>query len=169
MRSFNSLTEREVLALAISLEEEDARLYDDFAANELAGETTLAADFRAFAQDGGDRLAEHALLEALHQHWFGAGRQWSWSEWPAGWRKPGDESVRRFARDEAQSIRFHAAAASARPPRRDSRDIARQAPSTTRRRWHPRSRARANPSNTPWPLPREKYHNARTTYNRKTL
>jgi erythrin-vacuolar iron transport family protein len=31
MRSFESLTEREVLALAISLEEEDARIYADFA------------------------------------------------------------------------------------------------------------------------------------------
>src|SRR2546426_7128182 len=31
MRSFDSLTEREVLALAISLEEQDARIYDDFA------------------------------------------------------------------------------------------------------------------------------------------
>jgi rubrerythrin len=31
MRSFESLNEREILALAISLEEEDARIYDDFA------------------------------------------------------------------------------------------------------------------------------------------
>src|SRR6202158_1580572 len=31
MRKFNSLTEREVLALAISLEEEDERIYSDFA------------------------------------------------------------------------------------------------------------------------------------------
>jgi rubrerythrin len=31
MRSFESLAEREILALAISQEEEDARIYDDFA------------------------------------------------------------------------------------------------------------------------------------------
>ncbi len=31
MRSFKSLSEQEILALAISLEEEDARIYDDFA------------------------------------------------------------------------------------------------------------------------------------------
>ena len=31
MRSFESLTEQEILALAISQEEEDARIYDDFA------------------------------------------------------------------------------------------------------------------------------------------
>jgi erythrin-vacuolar iron transport family protein len=31
MRSFDSLNEQEILALAISLEEEDARIFDDFA------------------------------------------------------------------------------------------------------------------------------------------
>jgi rubrerythrin len=31
MRSFKSLSEQEILALAISLEEEDARIYEDFA------------------------------------------------------------------------------------------------------------------------------------------
>ena len=31
MRSFDSLTEQEILALAISQEEEDARIYDDIA------------------------------------------------------------------------------------------------------------------------------------------
>jgi rubrerythrin len=31
MRSFDSLKEQEILALAISQEEEDARIYDDFA------------------------------------------------------------------------------------------------------------------------------------------
>src|ERR1700730_19269293 len=31
MRTFDSLTEREILALAISLEEEDERIYSDFA------------------------------------------------------------------------------------------------------------------------------------------
>ena len=30
MRSFESLSEKEILALAISQEEEDARIYDDF-------------------------------------------------------------------------------------------------------------------------------------------
>ena len=31
MRPFETLTEQEILALAVSLEEEDARIYDDFA------------------------------------------------------------------------------------------------------------------------------------------
>jgi rubrerythrin len=43
MRSFKSLSEREVLALAIALEEEDARIYDDFAEG-------LEADYPATAE-----------------------------------------------------------------------------------------------------------------------
>src|SRR5437588_12883789 len=43
MRSFSSLSEREILALAISLEEEDARIYDDFAEG-------LQTDYPATAQ-----------------------------------------------------------------------------------------------------------------------
>jgi len=42
MRSFNSLSEREILALAISLEEEDERVYADYAER-------LRDDFPAFA------------------------------------------------------------------------------------------------------------------------
>lgn len=43
MRSFDSLSEREILALAISLEEEDARIYADLAEN-------LKADYPATAE-----------------------------------------------------------------------------------------------------------------------
>ena len=43
MRSFESLTEREILALAVSLEEEDERIYSDFAEG-------LRPDFAATAE-----------------------------------------------------------------------------------------------------------------------
>ena len=45
------------------------RLFDDFAASELARETRLHG-LRDFVREGGERLREHALFEALHQHWF---------------------------------------------------------------------------------------------------
>jgi rubrerythrin len=68
MRSFDSLTEREVLALAISLEEEDARIYDDFA--EVLKEThpALAERMRRMrAEEDGHR---HRLL-TLYRERFG--------------------------------------------------------------------------------------------------
>jgi 4-alpha-glucanotransferase len=84
------------------------RLYDDFRANELVKtEHRLAMDFRAFTQDGGELLREHALFEALHQHWYAENAQWSWSEWPSGWRSPQDDAVRRFAEERNASVEFY--------------------------------------------------------------
>jgi len=57
MRSFKSLSEREILALEISLEEEDARIYADFAEG-------LAADFPAVAE----QFAEMRTEEDGHRH-----------------------------------------------------------------------------------------------------
>ena len=68
MRTFKSLNEQEILALAVSLEEEDARIYDDFAQG-------LKADYPATAQvlrkmrveEDGHR---HRLIE-LYRQQFG--------------------------------------------------------------------------------------------------
>src|SRR5262249_16043848 len=65
MRSFSSLSEREILALAISLEEEDARIYDDFAEG-------LQEDFPATAQAlrqmrGEEDGLRHRLIEHYRQ------------------------------------------------------------------------------------------------------
>ncbi len=57
MRTFKSLSEREILALAISLEEEDARIYADFAEG-------LRADFPAVA----DEFAAMRVEEDGHRH-----------------------------------------------------------------------------------------------------
>jgi len=57
MRSFKSLNEQEILALAISLEEEDSRIYDDFAEG-------LKKDYPATAK----MLAEMRVEEDNHRH-----------------------------------------------------------------------------------------------------
>jgi erythrin-vacuolar iron transport family protein len=57
MRSFDSLTEQEILALAISLEEQDARVYDDFAEG-------LRADYPKQA----DEFVKMRLEEDGHRH-----------------------------------------------------------------------------------------------------
>src|SRR4051812_37625659 len=68
MRSFNSLSEQEVLALAISLEEEDARLYDDFAAGLKDNHPAQAEQFRQMrTEEDGHR---HRLLD-LYRKRFG--------------------------------------------------------------------------------------------------
>jgi rubrerythrin len=68
MKTFESLTEREVLALAISLEEEDARIYEDFAAGLDENYPQQAAKFREMRrEEDGHR---HRLLE-LYKERFG--------------------------------------------------------------------------------------------------
>ncbi len=68
MRAFDSLTEQEILALAISQEEEDARIYDDFAEGLRENYPEQAEKFKAMrADEDGHR---HRLL-ALYQQRFG--------------------------------------------------------------------------------------------------
>ena len=68
MRSFESLTEREILALAISQEEEDARIYDDFADGLKENYPTQAEKFAQMRrEEDGHR---HRLIE-LYRDRFG--------------------------------------------------------------------------------------------------
>jgi rubrerythrin len=68
LRSFQSLTEREILALAIGLEEEDGRIYGDFAEGLRASYPTLAAKFDEMrVEEDGHR---HRLLD-LYREKFG--------------------------------------------------------------------------------------------------
>src|SRR5574340_850258 len=68
MRSFDSLTEQEILALAISLEEEDARIYDDFADGLKENYPEQADKFKALRrEEDGHR---HRLLD-LYRSRFG--------------------------------------------------------------------------------------------------
>jgi rubrerythrin len=68
MRSFESLSEREILALAISLEEEDARIYDDFADGLQENYPEQAKKFAAMRRD--EDSHRHRLLN-LYRERFG--------------------------------------------------------------------------------------------------
>src|SRR5580692_9674388 len=68
MKTFESLTEREILALAISLEEEDARIYQDFAGAIEAEYPEQAERFRGMRRD--EDRHRHRLLE-LYKERFG--------------------------------------------------------------------------------------------------
>jgi rubrerythrin len=65
MRSFKSLNEREILALAISLEEEDARIYDDFAEGLKDSHPAQAEQFRRMRADEDEH--RHRLLDLYRQ------------------------------------------------------------------------------------------------------
>src|SRR6266542_2073294 len=68
MRPFETLTEQEILALAISLEEEDARIYDDFATGLREHYPEQAEKFKELRhEEDGHR---HRLLD-LYRRRFG--------------------------------------------------------------------------------------------------
>ena len=65
MRTFKGLSEQEILALAISLEEEDARIYEDFAEGLKDRHPALAAQYREMrVEEDGHR---HRLLDLYRQ------------------------------------------------------------------------------------------------------
>src|SRR3989454_3398770 len=65
MRSFETLTEQEILALAIALEEEDARIYDDYADGLKENSPEQAEKFKSLRrEEDGHR---HRLLELYKQ------------------------------------------------------------------------------------------------------
>src|SRR6266851_8787455 len=68
MRSFETLTEQEILALAIALEEEDARIYDDFADGLKEKYPEQAEKFKELRHEEDNH--RHRLLE-LYKQRFG--------------------------------------------------------------------------------------------------
>lgn len=68
MRSFDSLSEREILALAISLEEEDERVYADFAEGLRSSFPASAAVFDAMRSD---ETNHRQMLLSLYREKFG--------------------------------------------------------------------------------------------------
>ena len=70
MRSFKSLSEQEILALAISLEEEDARIYDDFAEglkSNFPATAELLREMRAEEDGHRHRLPDFLITEDVAQ------------------------------------------------------------------------------------------------------
>src|SRR5260370_38542990 len=68
MKNFNTLSEREILALAISLEEEDERVYADFAEGLKQGFPASASVFDAMR---GDESGHRRRLIELYRQKFG--------------------------------------------------------------------------------------------------
>jgi erythrin-vacuolar iron transport family protein len=154
MRNFDSLSEREILALAISLEEEDERVYADFAEG-------LRADFPASASvfDGmrEEESGHRRRLIELFRGKFGDHIPLIRRQDVRGFvtRKPvwlvqplGLETVRKQASAmEVESRRFyeHAAARSQDPPVRQLLDDLAQEERTHEHRAEELERARLNP------------------------
>lgn len=84
-------------------------LYRDFRARELAGDGgALGAEFRDFQKRGGQGLADFARFEALHEHYYGRERIFSWTLWPMPMRDPHSPAVAAFAQAQRERVEFFA-------------------------------------------------------------
>ncbi len=81
-------------------------LFQRFGSRDLAAGDALAADFRAFQQEGGAALAAFATFEALHEHFSREGGAFSWHLWPPAMRDPTSDAVAEFARTHAERVAF---------------------------------------------------------------
>ena len=66
----------------------------------------LRIAFQEFQLAGGGALADFAVFEALHEHFTGKGKPFSWHAWPAPMRDPHSAAVAKFARDHADRVDF---------------------------------------------------------------
>lgn len=62
--------------------------------------------FRAFCDDGGERLLRHAIFEVLDEQ-FRKQRIWSWRDWPQAYRDASSASVAEFAREYHDEVDYH--------------------------------------------------------------
>jgi len=88
------------------------RLFDDFEALDVRGDTELSKAFDGFVRDGGDLLQGHALFETLHGKWLGdQPARGYWRDWPPALRqglaRPDDPEMTAFLDAERGTVRFH--------------------------------------------------------------
>jgi 4-alpha-glucanotransferase len=62
--------------------------------------------FRDFQQSAGQSLADFAVFEALHEHYFREKGQFSWHSWPAPMRDPRSPQVAAFAAARRDRVEF---------------------------------------------------------------
>ncbi|MCG7757765.1 MAG: 4-alpha-glucanotransferase, partial [Nitrosomonas sp.] len=82
-------------------------LFEHFCAHHVRPDSERAREFRAFQSREGDDLYQHALFEALQEHFH---RQdpavWGWPVWPEPYRNPQSSEVRQFAESHPGRIEF---------------------------------------------------------------
>ncbi len=83
------------------------RLYEHFRARHLQTATARGTAFRAFQAQAGEPLRQHALYEALQEHFHRADPDiWGWPAWPQEYRAPDRPAVAAFAESYRARVEF---------------------------------------------------------------
>jgi len=83
------------------------RCYAYFRDHHIANGTPRAQAFRAYQAANAPALRQHALFEALQEHFFREDPSaWGWPVWPQAYRDPKGPEVARFAESRAERVEF---------------------------------------------------------------
>jgi (1->4)-alpha-D-glucan 1-alpha-D-glucosylmutase len=84
-------------------------LYASFRDRHRGRRTSRAARFTAFQREAGEALRQHALFEALQEHFFAQDASvWGWPAWPGPFRDPHSPDVARFAQQHGERVDYYA-------------------------------------------------------------
>ena len=82
--------------------------YAHFRESHVAAESERARAFRRFQAQGGERLHQHALFDALQERFHREDPSiWGWPAWPVAYRRPQNAEVLEFARSNTERIEFY--------------------------------------------------------------
>ena len=84
-------------------------LYAHFRAGSLANPlATRTRQFRAFQSAGGLALRQHALFEAMQDHFHAQDASvWGWPQWTWAYRDPNSSEVAAFLREHAERVEYY--------------------------------------------------------------
>ena len=106
LRDADLVDYRRVSALKLRVLE---RMFADFRTAHLGRRPSARGRAFRSALDEQPEMAQHALFDALHEHFYGRDRAlWSWRRWPTPYRDPRSPAVARFARDRSERVEFFA-------------------------------------------------------------
>jgi 4-alpha-glucanotransferase len=85
-------------------------LFGHFRREQLARNTSRAAQFRAYVAERGESLRLHALHDAIDERMRAqdGGRYWGWPVWPAELRDPAAAGVQAFEAANAEVVEYYA-------------------------------------------------------------
>lgn len=82
-------------------------LFEHFCTHHLRADSERSGEFRAFQSREGNDLYQHALFEALQEHFHHQDPTvWGWPAWPEPYRNPQSNEVQQFAENHRNRIEF---------------------------------------------------------------
>ncbi len=81
--------------------------YEHFSSTHMVKNTKRAKEFCAFVEQGGERLEQYAIFEALGMfHWKPDFSCWGWPVWKSEYMRPDSPAVKEFANENREDIDF---------------------------------------------------------------